>query len=381
MPANPQIPTGVTFAWRLAVFYAALCMALGVQMPFLPVWLAAKGMDASAVGIVLAIPPLVRLIAIPIASDLADRHGALRAVIIMGAIGSVLAYWGVGLMEAAPAIMIAVALASAFYTPLMTLADAYALRGLPLHGRGYGPVRLWGSVAFMVGTIGGGLLLDVLAPLDLIWLVVAALGLNAAAAGMLSPLHDERPAPKGERARATLLLRNRSFLAIAVAAALIQASHSVYYGFSALQWQAAGLSGATIGILWAIGVIAEIALFAVSARRQLDPVMLVGAGAGCAVIRWVAMVFDPPLTVLAALQCLHAFSFGATHLGAVAFVARAAPNGLAASAQGCLGLALALAMALAMGISGELYADAGSDAYGAMALLAGLGGLCLLARK
>jgi len=110
-------------------------------------------------------------------------------------------------------------------------------------------------------------------------------------------------------------------------------------------------------------------------------VILAGAGAGCAVIRWVAMVFDPPLTVLAALQCLHAFSFGATHLGAVAFVAHAAPNGLAASAQGCLGLALALAMALAMGISGELYADAGSDAYGAMALLAGLGGLCLLARK
>jgi len=109
--------------------------------------------------------------------------------------------------------------------------------------------------------------------------------------------------------------------------------------------------------------------------------MLVGAGAGGAVIRWGAMVFDPPLTVLAALQCLHAFSFGATHLGAVAFVARAAPTGLEASAQGYLAVALALAMALAMGISGELYADVGSDAYGAMALLAGLGGLCLLARK
>ena len=381
MPANPQIPTGVTFAWRLAGFYAALCMALGVQMPFLPVWFAAKGMDASSVGIVLAIPLLVRLIATPIASDLADRHDALRAVIITGAIGSLLAYGGVGLMNATTAIMAAVALASAFYTPLMTLADAYALHGLPLHGRGYGPVRLWGSAAFIVGTIGGGLLLDVFAPPDLIWLVVAALGLNAAAAGMLSPLHDERSEPKSERARATLLLRNRWFLAIAVAAALIQASHAVYYGFSALQWQAAGRSGATIGILWAIGVIAEIALFAASARHHFDPVILLGAGAGGAVIRWGAMAFDPPLPVLAVLQCLHAFSFGATHLGAVAFVARAAPAGLGASAQGYLAVALALAMALAMAISGELYADVGSGAYGAMALLAAVGGLCLLAGR
>jgi PPP family 3-phenylpropionic acid transporter len=381
MPANPQIPTGVTFAWRLAVFYAAFCLALGVQMPFLPVWFAAKGMDASSVGIVLAIPLLVRLIAIPIVSDLADRYGALRAVIIAGAVSSVLAYAAVGLMNAKGAIMAAVALASAFYTPLMTLADAYALHGLPSHGRGYGPVRLWGSVAFIVGTIGGGLLLDVFAAQDLIWFVVAALGLNAAAAGMLSPLHDEGSGPKGGHAGATLLLRNRSFLAIAVAAALIQASHAVYYGFSALQWQAAGFTGATIGVLWAIGVIAEIVLFAASARRHFDPVILLAAGAGGALIRWGAMVFDPPLTVLTVLQCLHAFSFGATHLGAVAFVARTAPAGLGASAQGYLAVALAPAMALAMGISGELYADAGSGAYGAMALLAGLGGLCLLARK
>ena len=329
----------------------------------------------------LPLRDFLRLIAIPIASGLADRYDALRAVIITGAIGSVLAYCGVGLMNATAGIMAAVALASAFYTPLMTLADAYALHGLALHGRGYGPVRSWGSAAFIIGTIGGGLLLDVFAPQDLIWLVVAALGLNAAAAGMLSPLHDERSGPKGERARAKLLLRNRSFLAIAVAAAMIQASHAVYYGFSALQWKAAGLSGATIGILWAIGVIAEIVLFAVSARRQFDPVILLGAGAGGAVIRWGTMVFDPPLPMLAVLQCLHAFSFGATHLGAVAFVARAAPVGLGASAQGYLAVALALAMALAMGISGELYADFGSGAYAAMALLAGLGGLCLLAPR
>jgi PPP family 3-phenylpropionic acid transporter len=91
------------------------------------------------------------------------------------------------------------------------------------------------------------------------------------------------------------------------------------------------------------------------------------------------MVFNPPPVLLLMLQCLHALSFGATHLGAVGFVARAAPAGLGASAQGYLAVALALVMAGAMGFSGELYARWESGAYWAMAVLAAFGGLVLLA--
>ena len=63
MSGNPQIPTGEAFAWRLAAFYAALFVALGVQLPFLPVWLAAKGLDVQDIGLVLAIPSVVRVMA------------------------------------------------------------------------------------------------------------------------------------------------------------------------------------------------------------------------------------------------------------------------------------------------------------------------------
>ena len=33
------------FAGRLAAFYAALFVLMGVQLPFLPVWLKARGLD------------------------------------------------------------------------------------------------------------------------------------------------------------------------------------------------------------------------------------------------------------------------------------------------------------------------------------------------
>ena len=378
MPARPKIPTGA-FAWRLAFFYSALCAALGFQMPFLPVWLAAKGLDAGAVGIALAIPLVIRVVAIPIATRIADRCDAARAVIIIGAAGSLLGYVAVALAWTPEAIMAAIALASAFYAPLMPLADAYALGGLAARGRSYGPVRLWGSAAFIAGTLGGGLLLDLIAPLDLIWVVVTALLVNAGAAGLLAPLGVNAPTGLANRASASVLLCDRRFLVIAGAAALIQASHAVYYGFSTLQWRAAGLDGVTIGILWAVGVVAEIALFAISARLALKPVALLLAGAAGGVLRWGMMAFDPPVLTLAVLQCLHAFSFGATHLGAVIFMARAAPPALAASAQGYLAVVLASVMAAAMGISGELYARWGSGAYWAMAVLAALGALALLA--
>jgi len=301
MPARPKIPTGA-FAWRLAFFYSALCAALGFQMPFLPVWLAAKGLDAGAVGIALAIPLVIRVVAIPIATRIADRCDAARAVIIIGAAGSLLGYVAVALAWTPEAIMAAIALASAFYAPLMPLADAYALGGLAARGRSYGPVRLWGSGAFIAGTLGGGLLLDLIAPLDLIWVVVTALLVNAGAAGLLAPLGVNAPTGLANRASASVLLCDRRFLVIAGAAALIQASHAVYYGFSTLQWRAAGLDGVTIGILWAVGVVAEIALFAISARLALKPVALLLAGAAGGVLRWGMMAFDPPVLTLAVLH-------------------------------------------------------------------------------
>ncbi|HLN48175.1 MAG TPA: MFS transporter, partial [Steroidobacteraceae bacterium] len=94
------------------------------------------------------------------------------------------------------------------------------------------------------------------------------------------------------------------------------------------------------------------------------------------------MSFNPPLMLLPMLQLLHAFSFGATHLGSMQLLARRAPARQFATAQGDFATVLALVMAGGMALSGALYADLGDRAYAAMALAAALGGvLVLLARS
>jgi PPP family 3-phenylpropionic acid transporter len=89
--------------------------------------------------------------------------------------------------------------------------------------------------------------------------------------------------------------------------------------FSVLDWHAKGLGSASIGGLWGLAVIAEIALFPVSARfpQRIGLLGLLGAGAFGAVLRWEVMSFNSPLMLLPMLQLLHAFSFGATHLGSI----------------------------------------------------------------
>jgi PPP family 3-phenylpropionic acid transporter len=373
---RPFYPIG--FAPRLAALYAAMFVMLGIQLPFFPVWLKAKGLDAQTIGVVLAIPMVVRVFAIPFAARAADRYDALRAAIIATSCASVAGYALTGMAMGATAILVTFSFASLVFAPVMPLTETYALRGLAARGRAYGPVRLWGSAAFIAGSFAAGFASDALPARDLVWLIVAALLINAVAAFALAPLTPPAtPAPEAAQTRRSLL-RDPVFIAVLAAASLIQASHAVYYGFSALEWRAAGLDGTTIAALWALGVVAEIVLFALSGRLPLPltSLVLIMLGAGGAVVRWTAMAFDPPVALLPWLQLLHGLSFGTTFFGSLNFVARRAPHGQGATAQGYLAVASGAVMAAAMGISGVLYAAFGSLAYATMVLVAVAGGVC-----
>jgi len=365
------VKSGIGFVPRLAALYAAMFVGVGMQLPFFPLWLKAKGLDAGMIGLVLAAPLIARMLAIPLVSRQADRRDALRSAIMLASAASVAGYILVGLASGPAAILLAYTVASLAFTPVMPLAESYALRGLTARGRAYGPVRLWGSATFILGSLTAGLAADLIPARELIWLIAAASLLTAAAALALAPLEtmpaaSAAPAPRGS------LLRDRSFIAVLAAASLIQSSHAVYYGFSTLQWRAAGLDGTAIAGLWTLGVIAEIVLFALQGRLPpfATPAMLLVLGGLGATLRWAAMALDPPATWLPALQLLHALSFAATHLGALGFVARNAPPGLSATAQGYLALAIGTTMAGMTALSGLIYGAFGALAYAAMALAA-----------
>jgi MFS transporter, PPP family, 3-phenylpropionic acid transporter len=176
-----RIPRADGFALRMAMFYAAFFLFGGIQMPYLPAWLQARGLDAREIGIVLAVPMLVRIVAVPLATRLVDRHGevqiALAAAATLGAAG----YAVMGLTGGFIAILAAYAAISVVSAPVLPLADSYGLRGLRARGVAYGPVRLWGSVAFILANMAGGVLLSRLGAAHLVWVLAATMVATAVA--------------------------------------------------------------------------------------------------------------------------------------------------------------------------------------------------------
>jgi PPP family 3-phenylpropionic acid transporter len=367
---------------RLAAFYALIFGAFGVSLPYWPLWLAARGLDPEKIGLVFALTAFAKILAAPVAAALADRLDRRRAVIV----GLVAASLAVNLCFLSargwPAILAISFGAVLFTSPVMSLTDTLALMLARDRRLDYGRVRLFGSLGFMAVVLAAGAGIEG-APADLIlWLLlglmaaalVAALLLPEVRAGEGSVPHRS---PAGQLAAMAALLARPSVAWFLLAAGLIQNSHLAYYGFGTLYWRAAGIGSATIGWLWAEGVIAEIILFAAAPAllARIGPERLIMLGGVGAVLRWTALGLATDLAVLVPAQLLHALSFAAAHLGAMLYLARQAPAGLSATAQGLYAaLPLGIGTGLVYGGTGFLFEHwGGRAAFLAMAVLAALG--------
>lgn len=109
------------------------------------------------------------------------------------------------------------------------------------------------------------------------------------------------------------------------ACCLLQMSHGPYYTFFSVYLEQHGYSALAIGLLWALGVVAEVMLFLCMARIlyrwTLRSIMAVSLG--LAVLRWLLIGYWPDhLAILLIAQCLHAATFGSYHAYAVEMVRR-----------------------------------------------------------
>jgi PPP family 3-phenylpropionic acid transporter len=157
-------------------------------------------------------------------------------------------------------------------------------------------------------------------------------------------------------------------------AALMQGSHAAYYAFGSIHWQELGFSAGVIGLLWAWGVVAEVALF-LWGRGLVDKLgvrgmTLLAAGAG--LVRWPIMAVSESLAPLIFAQALHALTFGAMHLAAIKLLQERVPGSLGGTAQTLLGAAVGAMTTLLTLACGPGYAALGAGIFWAMAGLCGV---------
>jgi MFS transporter, PPP family, 3-phenylpropionic acid transporter len=359
---------------RLSCYFAALFFVIGVYLPFWPVFLQSRGMGAAEIGLLLALAGVMRVIANPLVGHIADRSGKRRRVAIVMAAGALVSFAAFAIADGFIAFAVATLAATMFFSPLMPLGDSLTLAVTRARGLDYGRIRLWGSVTFILGSIAAGRLLAGRPEILVLWLMMAALAATLAAA-LLLPRAEASAEPRARVPPFRHLLADHGFLLFLAAAGLLQASHAVYYGFASLHWRAAGIDDRIIGLLWGVGVAAEIALFAFSGAivRWLGPMRLFAIGALAGVVRWTALGLSTDVTLLFAVQLLHALTFGATHLAAMHFIMRAVPAAQSATALGLYGgLAMGLALGVMMAAAGWLYDAFAGGAFYAMAAVSAL---------
>ncbi|BAM88603.1 putative permease of the major facilitator superfamily [Bradyrhizobium oligotrophicum S58] len=353
----------------------------GTHLPFFPVWLRAIGLDASWIGVIIAVPAVTRFTVLPMITALAEHRQALRSVMRLTTFATATGFAVLGFQHQ-PWLVFSVYVAiCSLWTPVVPLTDAYALRGVLSYGLNYGRLRLWGSAAFIVGTLLCGGLADVVPATELIWIIVSVALCGAASSLLLQPLpplpRSTGPVPNGRS-----LLGSGRFLCIIASSALIQGSHAAYYTFSAIEWTTQGLSGLTIAWLWTMGVLAEILVFALSPRFTMAPASLVAIGAVAAVLRWILTAQEPHALGLAAVQISHGFTFGLTLVGTMGLLVRQVPPNLTARGQGYYAAASGVVGSAASVLSGPVYAAYGPGVYYVMAGMAGAGGVLMwLARQ
>ena len=317
------MPLPLPPAPRLASFYFAYFAYVGIGLAYLPLYFAARGLQPGEIALLVALPYIARTFAPAAWGWIADATGQRRGIVVFSCAAGTVCFAAMPQVAGVAEIgllVAALALLSAGAIPLVEAITLGSLAGQP--GR-YGPIRLWGSVGFVVATLGGGAWLDLRPPATLPPLLVV-LSLISLACALALPAGAARAHTAVSAPLLTAPVR-----ALLAAGFCMSAAHGTLYTFFTLYLERAGHSGIVIGSLWTIGVVAEIVVFLflpqLFRRCSFSAILVVSLA--CAVARFLAIGWLPAsLWILVPAQLLHAATFGAFHAASVAAVHRVVPE-------------------------------------------------------
>ncbi|WP_339947301.1 MFS transporter [uncultured Albimonas sp.] len=352
---------------RTSGYYVAFFGAMGVYLPFWPLWLKDWGLTEAEIGAYTSAGIVMRLLAGLALPVLADRMEARRLTLaLVGAVGAVL--FVLHLAAGAPWVLLALTMLTAgVFSAMMPIGDALGAAAARSFGFEYAHARAVGSASFLVMNVAMGGALALMGADAALWAIVACL-VAAAWLGGTHPgggrVQGGAPPSLTEMRR---LVSTPLFVVFALASGFAQASHGVQYVYASVHWRELGVAEETIGLLWAFGVLVEVGLmvfFGPALIRRLGAPGAIALAGGVGAVRWVAMTFDPTGPLLWALQGTHAISFAAAHLGSIAFIQAAAPERLAGAAQAVMQvLGSGVLMAGASALAAVVYPEFGGGAW------------------
>ena len=302
------------YYWRLSGFYLFYFASLGALIPYWGLYQKSLGFGSVEIGELVAIIMATKIVAPNVWGWIADHTGRRMAIVRAGCLFAALAFAGVFFGQGYWWLVLVMSVFSFFWNAALPQFEATTLNHLGDQTHRYSSIRLWGSIGFIVAVAGLGALFEqagtallpsvLLVLLAAIWL--SSLLVPESAAGHQAL--NEEPLRK--------VLRQPAVVSLLLVCFLLQASHGPYYTFYSLYMVDHGYSETAIGQLWALGVVAEIAVFLKMHHwlPRFGARNLMLAAAALTALRWLLIaLFVDQVWIMAFAQTLHAASFGVYH--------------------------------------------------------------------
>lgn len=347
----------------LRIYYFITFASVGLYLPFFPTWLRARGFVGIQMGAIMAILPLCQLFAPAVVGMIADRLGLrgrmMTICCITTALGLTSFAASAGIFASIPFVLACCFMLafSLMRSPIVGLADVLAMEVAPDYGR----MRLFGSLGFMVAALGGGSLIDPTHEFALPGTVAGLIWLLAIVSLLLPKTSSLPPRPAFSDAKQ--LLRQATYRRLMLTMMFVFGGMTAYDLCLTLRLRELSASGTQVGLFWSVATCSEVVLMffagrwlsAVGPGKLLTFSLVVTSG------RWLFLSQAEDLSLMLALQPLHAIAFGLMWVSSIAVLKREIGDKGTATAQGLFGSFVALGGAIGLSSWGTVYDAFGSE--------------------
>jgi len=308
--------------WRLSRFYFFYYFFVGSFVPYWGIYLQSENFSPSSIGILLSLFQISRIVAPNFWGWLADHTGHrvkwIKLTSFLGLIGFIGVFWAKGFFW----IFLVMSALSLFTSSTLPLAESLTLAHLATTDGHYSRIRLWGSIGFIVASLILGYLIDLQGIDILLWVLL----ITQAIIFFLSNTIPEAKEIHHKKNDLSIwkIIKTPSVVALLIGCTLMVSAHGVLYNFYSIYLKEHGYSSATIGWLWAVGVICEIFIFMlmpkILRRYSLKTILLMSLFLG--VIRFILIGASPDqFYLLLIAQMFHAATFGSFHAASIEVIA------------------------------------------------------------
>ena len=333
---------------NFALFFFAYYGYVGIFSPYASLFFEERGLSAAQIGVLMSLLQVMRIFGPNVWGWVADHRSQRVAVLRVTSLAAVISFCGMFFGQTFAyffAVMVIVNLFTSAQGPLSEALMLSAMRGDLTH---YGRLRLWGSVGFIFSVMAAGQLLDWYSVELMPWLALIMLSMVSV---VTLRMREEAPiVHRSDSPSVMSVLRKREVWSFFTSTFLMVAAHASLYVYYSLYLSQIGYSKTVIGLMWSLGVIAEIIFFfyqePLFKRFGVKNLMFISLAIG--VIRFLMIAFGAQsLVLLLIAQVLHAATFGVHHSSSVATLQRWFSGPLQARGQ-------ALYISISYGLGGTL---------------------------